>query len=68
MSLAEVLLVIGTFGICTGVWVTLKVIINQGKVNDSTSCICENLESVPMTITERSAVCIDSVIKKEENS
>ena len=29
MSLAEVLLVIGTFGICTGVWTTLVVIIKQ---------------------------------------
>ena len=29
MSLAEVLLVIGTFGICTGVWATLGVIIKQ---------------------------------------
>ena len=34
MSLAEVLLVIGTFGICTGVWTTLVVIIKQNaKVN-----------------------------------
>ena len=31
MSIAEILLVIGTFGICTGVWVTLAVIIKQGK-------------------------------------
>ena len=31
MSLVELLLVIGTFGICTGVWVTLAVIISQGK-------------------------------------
>ncbi len=53
MSVAEVLLVIGTFGICTGVWVTLKVIINQGKASNSNLCICENLESVPMTITEQ---------------
>ena len=29
MSLAEILLVIGTFGICTGVWTTLVVIIKQ---------------------------------------
>ena len=31
MSIAEVLLVIGTFGICTGVWVTLAVIVKQNK-------------------------------------
>lgn len=31
MSLAESLLVLGTFGICTGVWVTLAVIISQNK-------------------------------------
>ena len=31
MSLAEILLVIGTFGICTGVWTTLVIIIKQGK-------------------------------------
>ena len=31
MTLAEVLLVIGTFGICTCVLVTLAVIINQNK-------------------------------------
>ena len=29
MGLAEILLVIGTFGICTGVWTTLVVIIKQ---------------------------------------
>ena len=34
MSLAEILLVIGTFGICTGVWVTLAVIIKQNKKGD----------------------------------
>lgn len=33
MSIAEILLVIGTFGICTGVWVTLFVIIQQHKMN-----------------------------------
>jgi len=33
MSIAEILLVIGTFGICTGVWVTLLVIIQQHKIN-----------------------------------
>jgi len=31
MSLAEILLVTGTFGICSGVWITLVVIIKQGK-------------------------------------
>jgi len=31
MSLAEVLLIIGTFGICTGVWTTLVVIMKQNK-------------------------------------
>ena len=31
MSIAEVMLVIGTFGIFIGVWVTLLVIINQHK-------------------------------------
>ena len=31
MSIAESLLVLGTFGICTGVWVTLAVIISQNK-------------------------------------
>jgi hypothetical protein len=31
LSTAEVLLIIGTFGICTGVWVTLGVIIKQGN-------------------------------------
>ena len=31
MSLAEVLLVVGTFGICTGVWTTLVVLlVKQG--------------------------------------
>jgi beta-lactamase regulating signal transducer with metallopeptidase domain len=33
MSIAEILLVIGTFGICTGVWVTLLVIIRHHKIN-----------------------------------
>ena len=34
MSLAEILLVIGTFGISTGIWATLVVIIKQNaKVN-----------------------------------
>ena len=50
MSLAEILLVLGTFGICTGVWVTLKVIIEQGKENAAIACVCE---PVPMTITEK---------------
>jgi len=31
MSIVEILLITGTFGICTGVWVTLGVIIRQGK-------------------------------------
>lgn len=31
MSVAELLLVIGTFGICTGVWTTLVIIIRQNK-------------------------------------
>ena len=31
MSIAESLLVLGTFGICVGVWTTLAVIINQHK-------------------------------------
>ena len=35
MSIVEGLLVIGTFGICTGVWITLAVIIGQNrKSND----------------------------------
>jgi hypothetical protein len=33
MSIAEVLLVLGTFGICTGVWTTLVVIIRHHKIN-----------------------------------
>ena len=35
MTLAELLLIIGTFGICTGVWVTLAVIINQNKKGEN---------------------------------
>jgi hypothetical protein len=31
MSTAEVMLVVGTFGICIGVWATLVIIINQYK-------------------------------------
>ncbi len=31
MTIAELLLVVGTFGICTGVWITLGVIINQNR-------------------------------------
>ena len=31
MTTAEVMLVVGTYGICIGVWVTLLVIINQHK-------------------------------------
>ena len=31
MSVAEVLLIIGTFGICTGVWTTLVVILRQNS-------------------------------------
>tara|TARA_R100000306_G_C4247580_1_gene78832 strand:- start:266 stop:469 length:204 start_codon:yes stop_codon:yes gene_type:complete len=31
ITVVELLLVIGTFGICSGVWVTLAVIIKQGK-------------------------------------
>ena len=38
MSLAEVLLIIGTFGICTGVWVTLAVILrHNAKSNQQAS-------------------------------
>ena len=33
MSIAEILLIIGTFGICTGVWTTLAVIIRHHKIN-----------------------------------
>jgi len=33
MSLTELLLVIGTFGICTGVWTTLFIIIQHHKIN-----------------------------------
>ena len=33
MTIVELLLVIGTFGICTGVWTTLFVIIQQHKIN-----------------------------------
>ena len=33
MSIAEILLVIGIFGICTGVWTTLVVIIRHHKIN-----------------------------------
>ena len=57
MSLAETLLVLGTFGICIGVWVTmywswatLKVIIEQGKVDTAMSCECN---PISMTITEK---------------
>lgn len=31
MSIAEVLLIVGTFGICTGVWTTLVVILKQNS-------------------------------------
>jgi len=31
MSLAEILLIIGTFGICSGVWITLAVILKQNN-------------------------------------
>ena len=31
MSVAEIMLVVGTYGILIGVWVTLLVIINQHK-------------------------------------
>ena len=31
ITVGELLLVIGTFGICTGVWTTLVIIIKQGK-------------------------------------
>ena len=31
MSIAETLLVLGTFGICTGVWVTLGVIFSHNR-------------------------------------
>jgi len=33
MSLAEILLVIGTFGICIGVWTTLVVMLKQNSKN-----------------------------------
>ena len=39
MSLAEVLLVIGTFGICTGVWTTLVVIIKQNARTNKESLV-----------------------------
>ena len=48
ITLVEALLVIGTFGICTGVWVTLKVIINQGNEKN---CNCVGIEA--MAITEK---------------
>ena len=34
ITIVEALLVIGTFGICAGVWVTLKVIIDQHKLQN----------------------------------
>ena len=34
MTVVEALLVIGTFGICTGVWVTLVVILAQHKLQN----------------------------------
>jgi hypothetical protein len=34
MSLAEILLIIGTFGICSGVWITLAVILIQNKQSE----------------------------------
>ena len=34
ITLVEALLVIGTFGICTGVWVTLAVIMAQHKIQN----------------------------------
>ena len=43
MSLAEVLLVIGTFGICTGVWVTMKVIINHVNAK---MCDCVSVATI----------------------
>ena len=46
ITLVEALLVIGTFGICTGVWVTLKVIVGQGKEK-----MCDCISSVA-TITK----------------
>jgi len=33
MNLTELLLIIGTFGICAGVWTTLFVIIKHHKIN-----------------------------------
>jgi len=39
MSLVEVLLVIGTFGICTGVWTTLVVIIKQNARTNKESLV-----------------------------
>jgi len=33
MTIVELLLVMGTFGICTGVWTTLFVIIQHHKIN-----------------------------------
>ena len=48
ITLVEALLVLGTFGICTGVWGTLKVIVDQGKTNES-NCVCQ-----PMMIKEES--------------
>ena len=37
MSVAEVLLIVGTFGICLGVWTTLVVILKQHKSNNQST-------------------------------
>jgi len=39
MSIAEVLLIIGTFGICTGVWTTLFVILKQNSKDNQTTWV-----------------------------
>jgi len=37
ITVVELLLVTGTFGICSGVWITLAVIIKQGKGDNNAS-------------------------------
>jgi hypothetical protein len=33
MSVAEILLIVGTFGICLGVWTTLVVLVKQNNLS-----------------------------------
>ena len=46
MSLAETLLVIGTFGICTGVWVTLAFLVKTRQLKRGSECLkCKDVEA-----------------------